>query len=65
MVAKEARRNPVFQAKMGIMDFLCHVVHVVKALCYTVKFLDLICLFTEFVSDAVIGAVKRSKVRSQ
>ncbi|KAL0271510.1 UNVERIFIED_CONTAM: hypothetical protein PYX00_008582 [Menopon gallinae] len=47
------------KAKMGIMGFLCHVVHVVKALCYTVKFLDLICLFTEFVSDAIVGLVKR------
>lgn len=48
------------KAKLGVMDFLCHVVHVVKGLCYTVKWLDLICMFTDFVSDVIVGAVKRS-----
>lgn len=44
------------------MQFLCSVVSAVKHLCLTVKVVDALCGVMDIISDAVVGAAKRSKV---
>lgn len=47
--------------KLGYFEIFCNVTYVVKLICYSLKFLDLICMALDFISDSIIGAVKRSK----
>lgn len=45
---------------MGTFSFLCSIAYIGQVLCYTVKFLDYICMILEFISDSIIGTVKHS-----
>ncbi|XP_043264952.1 DC-STAMP domain-containing protein 2-like [Colletes gigas] len=48
------------KAKLGpIMGAVCNVTYVVSALCYVVKPLDFICMLVSYISDAVVGAVRK------
>jgi hypothetical protein len=42
------------------MDFLCSVADVAGVICYSVKFLDVICVLVSFVSDSIIGRIEDS-----
>lgn len=42
-------------------DWMCSLTYIGHALCYLVKFLDLICMLVDFLKDNVIEPVKRSK----
>ncbi|XP_076648285.1 uncharacterized protein LOC143356460 [Halictus rubicundus] len=48
------------KAKLGpFLGVVCNITYVVSTLCYIVKPLDFICMLVSYVSDAVVGAVKR------
>ncbi|XP_076284740.1 uncharacterized protein LOC143211164 [Lasioglossum baleicum] len=52
------------KAKLGpFFGLVCNVTYVVSTLCYIVKPLDFICMLVSYVSDAVVGAVKRKVKR--
>lgn len=44
------------------MDALCNITYLVKVLCYSVKFIDYVCMLLDFISDAIIGTVERSNL---
>lgn len=49
-------------AKLGpLFNWLCSLTYIVQSVCYLVKFLDLICIIVDFISDSVVGVVIRSK----
>ncbi|XP_055913918.1 DC-STAMP domain-containing protein 2 [Eupeodes corollae] len=43
--------------QMGILDDLCNVTEIFRGLCYSVKFIDVICELMDFVSDSIIATV--------
>lgn len=47
--------------KLGPLAALCDVSYVLEAVCYSVKFLDYVCELIDFVTDAIVGVVKKSK----
>lgn len=49
-----------FRAKLGPLEILCNITYLVQAICYSVKFLDYVCDLVDFVSDAIVGVVKKS-----
>ncbi|KAJ8924160.1 hypothetical protein NQ315_006944 [Exocentrus adspersus] len=47
-------------AKLGpLFNWLCNLAYIVQSVCYLVKFLDLICMIVDFISDSVVGVVIR------
>jgi hypothetical protein len=49
-------------AKLGpLFNKLCSITYVASIVCYFAKIFDLICPFMNFISDNVIGDVKKSK----
>lgn len=49
------------RAKLGPMfEKVCNLTYLVKTLCYAVKPLDFICMLVSFVTDVVVGAVRKS-----
>lgn len=44
------------------MDALCNITYLVKVLCYSVKFIDYVCMLLDFISDAIIGTVEKSNL---
>lgn len=47
--------------KMGKLKFLCNVTKIMHGLCYSVKFIDVICIIIDFISDKIVHAVEESK----
>lgn len=47
--------------KMGQLKFLCNVTKIMHGLCYSVKFIDVICILVDFVSDKIVETVTESK----
>ncbi|XP_055844080.1 DC-STAMP domain-containing protein 2 [Episyrphus balteatus] len=43
--------------QMGILEDLCNVTEISRALCYSVKFIDVICELVDFVSDSIVATV--------
>lgn len=46
---------------MGKLEFLCNVTKIMHGLCYSVKFIDVICILVDFVSDKIVKTVSESK----
>ncbi|XP_018570719.1 DC-STAMP domain-containing protein 2-like [Anoplophora glabripennis] len=47
-------------AKLGpLFSWLCSIAYIVQSVCYLVKFLDLICMIVDFISDSIVGVVIR------
>lgn len=45
---------------MGVLESMCNITYIAQGFCYSFKFLDYICVLIDFVSDAIVGKVKRS-----
>ncbi|KAL4097578.1 hypothetical protein QTP88_022329 [Uroleucon formosanum] len=41
-------------------DFMCSISYVISNVCYTVKFLDSLCEFFEFINESIFGAIHNS-----
>ncbi|XP_037939558.1 DC-STAMP domain-containing protein 2-like [Teleopsis dalmanni] len=43
--------------KLGVLDTLCNFTELFRMLCYTVKVIDVICVFVDFFSDQIINSI--------
>lgn len=43
--------------KLGWFEPLCNITYLAKTICYSVKFLDYMCVLVDFVSDSIVGVV--------
>jgi len=43
-------------------DWMCSISYVISNVCYTVKFLDSLCEFFEFINESIFGAIQNSKL---
>ncbi|XP_058794429.1 DC-STAMP domain-containing protein 2-like [Phymastichus coffea] len=52
------------QDKLGdYLNKICDVTYLANTVCYTLKPLDLVCVLSDFVSDAIVGVVRRKLVK--
>lgn len=51
------------QKKLGFTEILCEITRLVEGLCYSVKFIDYICDFVEYISDASLQEIVDSLAR--